>query len=383
MIAKKLAHHAKQHLIRHRYQREGTQNARVVVDGNEMLGFCSNDYLGLANHPAVIKAWQEGAELYGVGSGASQMIIGHHKAHRELEDALAEFLQRPRALVYSTGFMTNLGVLTALVNRDDCIIEDKLNHASLIDAGRYSDGTLKRYRHADIDDMVRCLQTPCRGQRYLVSDGVFSMDGDFAPLPEIIAQRQQAQIMIDDAHGIGVLGKAGRGIVEHFDCNADVDILTGTFGKSLGGFGAFVAGSDTLIEYLIQFSRTYIYTTAMPPALAHANRIALQTMQRETWRRDKLHTLIGYFQQQAKSHDLPITPSITAIQPLVIGTAEDTITVTEALRKRGIFVTAIRPPTVTAGTSRLRLTLNAQHSEADIDFLVEALAEVVPNHVFA
>ena len=367
-------------LFRSRRIVEGPQSTTLVIDGRELVNFCSNDYLGLANHSEVVTAYKKGAEKYGVGSGASHLINGHSHAHHALEEELADFVGRPRALLFSTGYMANLGVLTSLVGRGDVVMEDRLNHASLIDAGLLSGARCQRFLHADPkslkDHLVKLKKNQSNGRRLIVTDGVFSMDGDIAPLPEIIdiAQQEEAWLMVDDAHGLGVLGEGGRGTVNYFQLNnGQVPILMGTLGKSFGTFGAFVAGSEVLIETLIQQARSYIYTTALPPAVAVATSASLRLLQSENWRREKLNMLIKRFRAGALELGLSLMESTTPIQPVLMGDVETTLAVSEALYKKGLFVSAIRPPTVSEGSSRLRITFSASHTEEQIDQLLSAL----------
>ncbi len=362
------------HLYRGRRVIEGPQQPRAVVNGRELLSFCSNDYLGLANHPQVIQAFRDGAERWGVGSGAAHLVNGHSRAHQRLEEELAEFTNRPRALLFSTGYMANLGVITALAGRGDRVLEDRLNHASLIDGALLSRATLARYPHGDPSALVRMLSGD--DTRLIATDGVFSMDGDLAPLPELarIARAAGAWLLVDDAHGLGVLGHEGRGSLDRFALDADaVPILMGTLGKALGTFGAFVAGSEALIETLIQRARSYIYTTAPPPALAEATRVSLAIARRDEWRRERLRTLVRRFREGAWQLGLPLADSQTPIQPLIAGTAERAIDWSAALERAGILVAAIRPPTVPEGGARLRISFSAAHEEADVDLLLDAL----------
>lgn len=372
----KLAQRKEENLYRQRHLLESAQGPQVQVNGKACVAFCSNDYLSLASHPAVIDSFRRGAETYGVGSGASHLIYGHSNEHHALEEELAAFTGRPRALLFSTGYMANLGTILALTGKGDHIFEDRLNHASLLDGGLASRAQCSRYRHSDCDDLSQRLKRAASGRKLVATDGVFSMDGDLAPLPELVktCQEQQAWLMVDDAHGFGVLGENGGGIAEHFGLGVDeLPILMGTLGKGFGTFGAFVAGSEALIETLIQFARTYIYTTALPPAVASATRISLKILQRETWRREKLNLLIEHFRSGAKELGLELMDSITPIQPVLLGDDALTLKVGEQLRRKGFLVGAIRPPTVPAGTSRLRITLCAEHSEQQVDSLLEAI----------
>lgn len=365
------------HLYRRRRVQDAPQQPQAISAGRPMLSFCSNDYLGLANHPEVIAALQRGAARWGVGSGAAHLVTGHSAAHHALEEALAAFTGRPRALLFSTGYLANLGVIGALAGRGDGVFEDRLNHASLLDAALLSRSTLRRYPHADSAALTRQLgdDAAC----LIATDGVFSMDGDLAPLPALapIARQAGAWLLIDDAHGLGVLGRGGRGALDHCGVAADdTTILMGTLGKAFGTFGAFVAGSEELIETLIQRARPYIYTTATPPALAEATLVSLALVEHEDWRRERLHTLIARFRQGAAQLGLPLADSQTPIQPLLAGSAARALAWSAHLETRGILVSAIRPPTVPEGTARLRVTLSAAHTETDIDRLLDALAAI-------
>jgi 8-amino-7-oxononanoate synthase len=367
-------------LYRHRPLLESPQGPLVRVDGRELLAFCSNDYLGLANHPQVIEAWRAGAARWGVGGGASHLVIGHSTPHHELEEALAEFTGRPRALLFSTGYMANLGAVTALVGRDDTVLEDRLNHASLLDAGLLSGARFSRYLHNDAASLASRLEK-ATGNTLVVSDGVFSMDGDLADLPALCAaaKSKDAWVMVDDAHGFGPLGATGGGIVEHFGLGLDdVQVLVGTLGKAFGTAGAFVAGSEALIETLVQFARPYIYTTSQPPALACATLKSLQLLRSEQWRREHLQGLIKRFREGAQAIGLELMDSATPIQPILIGDSARAMQLSQMLRERGLLVTAIRPPTVPAGSARLRVTLTAAHSLEQLELLLEALAECWP-----
>jgi len=362
-------------------QRHLRRTRRVVHEG--LVNFCSNDYLGLAKHPAVVKAFQDAATKYGVGSGASHLVTGHGPEHEALEAALAAFTGREKALVFSTGYMANMGVIGALADQNAALVSDKLNHASLIDGCRLSGARSLRYRHADAEHASELLSAldAAVDTRLLISDGVFSMDGDLAPLPELARAARQtgAWLVVDDAHGLGVVGATGRGTCEHFGLTAgDVPVLIGTFGKAFGTFGAFVAGDADLIEYLIQKSRTYIYTTALPPALAAATRAALEVSQRESWRREKV---LGHVQKlrRALPQFFPETrepPPGTTILPVVMGESRRALAASRELENKGFLVTAIRPPTVPAGTARLRITLSAAHEESQVDALIDALGEL-------
>ncbi len=361
--------------------REGRQAPEQVIDGRRVLAFCSNDYLGLAADPRVTDAARTALERYGLGAGAAHLVNGHTRVHAELEEDLARFTGRPRALLFSTGYMANLGVLQTLTGRHDAVLEDRLNHASLIDASRLTGCRVRRYRHADAGHAGSLLAATAPEQSsIIVTDGVFSMDGDLAPLPALAAAARQrdAWLMVDDAHGLGVLGAQGGGSCEHFGLSADeVPILMGTLGKAFGTAGAFVAGSATLIEGLVQFARTYIYTTAMPAALAAATRVSLDIARREGWRREHLQALIKRLQQGFAQLGLPLPANPTPIQPLILGSSRLASATAAALFEAGLLVPAIRPPTVPEGTARLRITLSASHSEAHVDRLLETLERVL------
>ena len=357
---------------------ESPQGIYLHIDGRRLLNFCSNDYLGLANHPDIIKAFKSAADHFGVGSGSAHLVCGHSTAHHALEEELAEFTGRDRALLFSTGYMANIGVISSLLSRSDTVFEDRLNHASLLDGGLSSGAKFIRYAHVDVEDLTVKL-VKAQGEKLVVTDGVFSMDGDLAPVNALsaVVKKHSAWLMVDDAHGLGVLGKNGGGLLE--ECGLaqnDVQILMGTLGKALGTSGAFVAGSETLIETLIQKARTYIYTTAMPPAIAEATRASLKIVIAENWRRDKLNKLIGQFRKGALQLGLKMMPSASAIQPLLIGDSQHAVAISAALREKGILVSAIRPPTVPQNTARLRITFSALHDESHINLLLSALAEV-------
>ncbi|RKZ41673.1 MAG: 8-amino-7-oxononanoate synthase [Gammaproteobacteria bacterium] len=363
-------------LYRTRQIHDSPQTPTLLINGQPYLTFCSNDYLGLASHPRLKTAWQQGAEKYAVGSGASHLVTGHTLAHHSLEKALADYTNREQALLFSTGYMANLGVVTALVGRHDAIFLDKLNHASLVDAALLSRAKIYRYPHNDIQTLAHLLKKSSAAHKLIITDGVFSMDGDLANLPEMVklAKTYQAWIMVDDAHGLGVLGDTGRGILEEYCLGTDeVPVLMGTLGKAFGVFGAFVAGSELLIDTLIQSARTYIYTTALPPALAETVRASLAIADEEAWRRKRLHELIAYFRAAAEKQQIPLMESFTPIQPIILGDSKKALAVSQALYERGIIITAIRPPTVPQGTARLRVTFSALHNEDHIDQLIDSL----------
>jgi len=354
---------------------------RVLVDGRAMLAFCSNDYLGLAAHPAVVEALREGAARYGAGSGASHLISGHARAHAELEQRLAAFeaphLEAARALYFSTGYMANLAILSALGGREAEIFSESLNHASLIDGARLSRAAVQVYPHGDVAALASMLAASTADTKIVVTDSVFSMDGDLAPLPQLLAlcERHGAWLVVDDAHGFGVLGENGRGALEHFGLRSPHLIYMGTLGKAAGVSGAFVAAHDTVIEWLLQRARPYIYTTAAAPAIAHALLASLDiiggTEGRE--RRAHLQALIARLKQAVRLERWRLLPSDSAIQPLIIGSNEEALQAAAALDEKGLWVPAIRPPTVPAGSARLRITLSAAHTMQDIDALAQAL----------
>lgn len=374
-----LARRRAEGLYRRRLVLASPQGPEVTVDGRRLLSFCGNDYLGLADHPELAAAFRRAAEHYGVGAGASHLVTGHLAPHHELEEALAAFVGAPRALLCSTGYMANLGVVTALAGRSDTVCGDRLNHASLVDAALLSRARYLRYRHADCADLERALGDDGRAA-LVATDGVFSMDGDLAPLPALseIAVARGARLLVDDAHGLGVLGAGGRGVFEHFDVPlAPPAILMGTLGKALGSFGAFVAGEEDLVETLIQAARPYIYTTALPPAVAAAAGAALRLVQTEPWRRDHLRALVQRFRAGAAQLDLPLMDSTTPIQPVLLGDPRRAVSVSDKLRARGILVTAIRPPTVPRNTARLRITFSAAHRMEHVDRLLDALGATI------
>ncbi len=367
-------------LYRRRQVIDGPQGASVCIDGREYLSFCSNDYLGLANHPDVVAAFHHGLDEYGAGSGAAHLVTGHTRAHHELEEELACFVRRPRALLFSTGYMANLGAIAALLGRGDRVFEDYTNHASLLDGARLSGARLVRYRHADAGDLEQRLSTAPDSEYLVATDGVFSMDGDMAPVRELaeVAQRHAAWLMVDDAHGLGVTGPQGRGSVAAAGLDSSqVPVLVGTLGKAFGTFGAFVAGSDELIETLIQQARTWIYTTASPAAVAVATRAALRRVVEDEWRRMHLRELVAGFRAGAAQLGLALCDSPTPIQPLIVGEAGTAMRLSAALHEQGILITAIRPPTVADGTARLRITFSAAHTREQVDRLLDALEKVI------
>ncbi len=375
-LAPALAERKAKNRYRERRAVHSPQGPRIEIDGKQVLNFCSNDYLGLANHASLKQAVHAAVDCYGVGSGASHLVCGHSHEHHQLEQDLAEFTGRERALLFSTGYMANLGVLQALLERGDAVFEDKLNHASLIDGALLSRAKLVRYRHCDLLGLERQLAASEARRKLIVTDGVFSMDGDSAPLAELsaLAQKYKALFMVDDAHGIGCLGSSGAGLAQAFKLDqTQLPILVGTLGKAFGSFGAFVAGGAELIETLIQAARSYIYTTAMPPAVAAATREALRLVREEHWRRERLQSLVFLFRSLCAREGLPLTESLSAIQPVIVGDDERALELSEFLFSEGFLVSAIRPPTVPEGTARLRITFSAAHSEEQVKALVAAL----------
>ena len=376
-----LRHLRDQHLYRRRRLLESPQGVQVRVDGETLLSFCSNDYLGLANDARVTAALCAGAQRYGAGSGASHLVTGHSTAHHALEEELAAFVGAERALLFSTGYMANLGVVSALLGRHATVFEDKLNHASLIDAARLSGASVQRYPHVDFTRLERQLMET-GGEKMILTDGVFSMDGDIADVARLsaLAQEHDAWLLVDDAHGIGVLGANGRGTLELQACRAQAPvILLGTLGKAFGTFGAFIAADADLIEYLIQQARTYIYTTALPPAVAEATRASLHIVQTENWRREVLMQRVAQFRAGAAQLGLRLLESTTPIQALILGDAETAMAASEALRAQGLLVAAIRPPTVPAGGARLRITFSSAHTQGHVERLLAALAALSKN----
>lgn len=364
---------------RHRYRHPALMDAPsgrlTEVAGRTCLNFCSNDYLGLASDPDVVAAFRDAANQWGVGSGASHLVCGHQRPHQELEEALAAHTGRQRALLFSTGYMANLGAITALVGKGDAVFQDRLNHASLLDAGLLSGARFRRFAHNDADALAAQLARSDAERKLAVTDGVFSMDGDQAPLAAFLdaCEAHDAWLMVDDAHGLGVLDGEGRGTLFAQGVNERVPVYMGTLGKALGTAGAFVAGSEALIETLIQFARTYIYTTAMPAAVAAATRVSLAKARAEHWRRETLAALIARFRRGAGELGYALMDSNTPIQPIRVGEDARALALSRALAERDILVTAIRPPTVPDGQARLRVTLTAAHREEDVDRLLDAL----------
>ena len=365
-------------LLRQRRTVSHCRQAHVSCDGQRLLDFAGNDYLGLAHHPAMVSAMQVAAQNCGVGAGASHMVCGHHQEHEALERAIAQWLGYPRALLFGAGYLANLAVMQALLQAGDVCLQDKLDHASLIDGARLSQARLVRYPHADVVAARRQAQAHAEGALLLATDGVFSMDGDVAPLRDLalVARAQKALLYVDDAHGVGVSGPEGRGSVAAAGLGVDeVPLQLATLGKALGGYGAVVVGDEALVRHLAETARPYLYTTALPPALAAATRVAVRHARRDQWRRDRLGELVARFRRGAIRHGLSPMDSDSPIQPLLCGDDATALAMSAALERAGYLVTAIRPPTVPEGKARLRVTLSAAHDPAQVDALVDALAQ--------
>lgn len=367
-------------LLRQRRTLQSPQSPHIGVDGKNYLSFCSNDYLGLANHPELIAALQQGAALWGAGAGAAHLVSGHGEPHHQFELQFASFVGKPAALLFSTGYMANIGVVQALVGKGDTVFADKLNHASLNDAMLLARAAVKRYRHNDMAQLEQLLTQAPAGRKLVITDAVFSMDGDFAPLPQLLAlcERHDAWLLVDDAHGFGVLGAQGRGALTHHGIDSPRIIYLATLGKAAGVFGACVAAEQVVIDTLVNQARSYVYTTAMPAALALALQQSLRIIERGDALRTHLYHLVGKLRTGLRDLPWQLLPSDTAIQPLQVGDNRQALALSEGLRARGIWVPAIRPPTVPQGTARLRITLSAAHDERDVAQLVEALHELVP-----
>jgi len=383
-LIRRLAHaqneRARQSLLRRLRTVTQVDGAHIVVDGKRLLNFASNDYLGLAQHPALVEQLRVAAAQWGVGAGAAHLLGGHRAEHAALEEKLARWTGRERALLFPTGYMANLGAVQALLSDGDVCVQDKLNHASLLDAARIAGAELKRYLHADVASARRQLDSRADAPALLVTDGVFSMDGDVAPLAELAAlcTKQQTTLMVDDAHGLGVLGRDGAGSVDAAALGPEqVPVLMATLGKALGVSGAFIAGDAALIDGLVQFARPHIYSTAQPPALAAATSAAIDVARLEAWRREKLQRLIAHFRRGAIERGIELLASRTPIQPVLIGASKLAQAASQALEARGIFVPAIRPPTVPQGKARLRVVLSARHEESGIEQLLDALADAL------
>lgn len=384
-IASQLEEREQQQRYRRRRVLDSGQGRILQLDGRTLLNFCSNDYLGLAADPRVVQALRDGALNWGAGSGAAHLVCGHTAAHRDLEAALAEFTGRPRTLLFASGYAANTGAIAALAGRGDHLFQDRLNHASLLDGGLLSRATVHRYQHRDLGSLAQHLDR-CRDstrRKLIVTDGTFSMDGTCCDVTGLaaIARNHGAWLMIDEAHSLGVLGPEGRGLVAADQHDTDsVQVVTGTLGKAFGTHGGFIAGSEELIETLIQFARPYLYSTALPAALAVATLTSLRLACEETWRRQRLQELVDRFRNGARTAGLQLSESQTPIQPVLLGSEAQAMAWSAHLETLGVLVTAIRPPTVPAGTSRLRLTLTAGHSRQDVDQLLQALSQTQALH---
>jgi len=382
-LRQELEQRQQQGLYRRRKVMQSPQGREIIIDGQTVLNFCSNDYLGLANHPEVKKAFIDAAQSYGVGSGSAHLVNGHSKLHQQLEEELADFCGYPRALLFSTGYMANLGVAQSLCGRGDSIIEDKLNHASLLDAAQLSGGKLLRYIHADYNSLQSQLEATHSDKRreiLISSDAVFSMDGDEADIRTMAqyCQQYEAWLMLDDAHGFGVLGDHGKGSLSQQSISPQqVPVYMATLGKAMGTAGAFVAGPEDLIEYLIQTARSYIYTTAMPAAVAAASLASLNILKKGDSKQQSLLHNIRYFKRLAQQSDIILMPSNTAIQPILVGNADEALRLSQQLFDKGLHIAAIRPPTVPKNSARLRITLRADHTENDIKGLINTLSDLL------
>ncbi|MDO8988714.1 MAG: 8-amino-7-oxononanoate synthase [Sideroxyarcus sp.] len=377
-LSKELETRAEQGLLRRRRTLDTPQSPHITVDGKPYLAFCSNDYLGLANHPQLIAALQQGAQQWGVGAGAAHLVSGHFEPHHRLEHQLAAFVGKPAALLFSTGYMANLGVVQGLVGKGDTVFADKLNHASLNDAMLLSRAETKRYRHGDMAQLAQLLAQTQSGRKLVITDAVFSMDGDIAPLREMLAlcEQHDAWLYVDDAHGFGVLGERGCGSLSHFGIASQRIVYMATLGKAAGVSGAFVAAEQVVVDTLVNHAHSYVYTTATPPALSVALSQSLELIGQGEALRVHLKQLVEQLRDGLSGLPWQLMPSDTAIQPLLIGDNLQALKLSESLRERGIWVAAIRPPTVPQGTARLRITLSAAHSAVDVNQLVGALHEL-------
>ncbi|MGB5079165.1 MAG: 8-amino-7-oxononanoate synthase [Burkholderiales bacterium] len=384
-LASQLAEIGRSGLLRRRWVRESPQGPLIVVEGREYLAFCSNDYLGLANHPAIARAAIDAVMRYGVGEGGSHLLSGHNALHERLEAKLAEFVEMPRALLFSTGYQANIGAVTALVGPGDAVFSDALNHASLIDGVRLSRARVARYPHVDLASLECALDESQERVKLIVTDGVFSMDGDVAPLKGMLelSERYDAWLLVDDAHGFGVMGPEGRGSPACFALRSPRIVYVGTLGKAAGVAGAFVAGAAEVVETVLQRARTYIYTTAAPALLAAAVEASLRLIREEEWRRHHLRRLVGTLREALGGSVAALAPSETPIQPLILGTSAEALRISALLREQGILVPAIRPPTVPEGSARLRISLSAAHSEHDVLRLAAALRQACSRGVAA
>jgi 8-amino-7-oxononanoate synthase len=377
--ASELARLERENLRRRRRVLDSPQGPEVREGGGACANFSSNDYLGLANDARLRAAAHAAIDAYGVGAGASPLVSGNLRAHEEAEARFARFVGSPRALLFASGYAANLGMLATLSDADAEIFSDRLNHASLIDGARLARAKVTPYAHLDLDDLAGKLRASTAATRIVATDAVFSMDGDVAPLPQLLAlcERHDAWLCVDDAHGIGVLGPQGRGTPAHFGVRSPRLVYMATLGKALGGYGAFVCGDEDVVEWLLQRARTYVFSTALPPMVAAALVASLDILEDDTAPVPRLHAHIQRFRAGCEAHAIAVTPSFTAIQPIVVGSAERALAASAILRERGLLVPAIRPPTVPAGTSRLRVSLSAGHAESQIDALLQALPDAL------
>ena len=364
---------------------ESSPGRTIDVGGRSLLNFCSNNYLSLAGHPDLIAAAQAATQKYGVSTSASHLIVGHTEIHQRLKEKIAQFVGAEKSVLFSTGYMANLAVPTTFLGRHDLLVQDRLNHASIIDAAKMSDAKLRRYHHADSvaanEILAGSRPEPQPARKMLVTDGVFSMDGDLAPLDALhqSCKDHETVLVVDDAHGFGVVGPSGRGSLSRFDLGPTGNILTlGTLSKAVGSFGAFVAGDVVYIDTLIQHARPFIYTTALPCSAAAASLTAIELFESESWRREKLNDNIRLFRKLAGDAGVAITDSTTPIQPIIVGDSAAALTISEHLKESGIMASAIRPPTVPVGQARIRITLMTEHTDADIEKLVTALVAASP-----
>ena len=385
-IAEQLAQRKQQHLHRASVAITGKQARYIEVNGKQYLNFSSNDYLGLASDPLLVNAWKKGADLFGIGSGGSYLVTGYNKVHHDVTQQLQEWLGLEAVVLFSSGYSANQALIKLLLSKDDLLVQDKINHASLIEAGSISAAKMQRFKHNDMQHLGSILNSQQHTENKLViSEGVFSMDGDSAPINALKQQctEHKAWLMIDDAHGLGVLGKEGKGtVVDQQLNNSDVNIYMATFGKALGVGGAFVSGSSQLIDYINNFSKPYIYTTGLPPAMVYCIGQAAHLAQTQQWRRDQLDELIRYFKHLSAHYEIPLMPSNTAIQPVLIGASDAALAVSQYLKDKGFWTTAIRPPTVANGSARLRITLTSQHLKQDIEILVKQIKQAIDANNF-
>ncbi|MBB1274240.1 8-amino-7-oxononanoate synthase [Psychromonas sp. SR45-3] len=385
-IAEQLAQRKQQHLHRASVPITGKQARYIEVNGKQYLNFSSNDYLGLASDPLLVNAWKKGADLFGIGSGGSYLVTGYNKVHHDVTQQLQEWLGLEAVALFSSGYSANQALIKLLLSKNDLLVQDKINHASLMEAGSISAAKMQRFKHNDMQHLASILNTHQQTENKLViSEGVFSMDGDSAPINALKQQcsAHKAWLMIDDAHGLGVLGKEGKGtVVDQQLDNSDVNIYMATFGKALGVGGAFVSGSSQLIDYINNFSKPYIYTTGLPPAMVYCIGQAAHLAQTQQWRRDQLCELIRYFKHLSAHYEIPLMPSNTAIQPVLIGSSDTALAVSQYLKDKGFWTTAIRPPTVAKGSARLRITLTSQHLKQDIEILVKQIKQAIDANNF-